>query len=470
MNKNNALKALIGIILSAGLLLVTPAGNVQAADFSHDSEVGADEMIADDVFLSGEYCQMNGSVDGNLIAGCQEIIVSGTVTGDVFLFAETINVENSTVINGNLFAFGANVTVDGTVDGSFASAAATIELGEHANVMRNVYFAGFQGKMDDGASVGMDLFGGANQIVINGDIVRDLTVGVNAFELRGNIGRNAKVELGTESADVSTYYSYTPGRQYFPASLPSGMRFYEGAKIGNDLTYQSTQNMGSQIEDYVGGTVVYQEIVESTETVSRTGVSRGLTQQNLVRTRVTQSFSRLITIYALGALAFWLFKKQSIEIRARGYAAPGKAFGWGFVAILVGLMGLILIPGTFILIGILLGVISLGGLLFAWYGVIGAALVLVFVLFLFVVFTLSKVVAAYTFGYWLMKDVFKAKTQNRWIDLLVGVLFYVILRAIPYVGWAIGLAASLYGTGTIFMRITNVDKKKVVEKVEAEQS
>jgi hypothetical protein len=133
-------------------------------------------------------------------------------------------------------------------------------------------------------------------------------------------------------------------------------------------------------------------------------------------------------------------------------------------------MGLILIPGTFILIGILLGVISLGGLLFAWYGVIGAALVLVFVLFLFVVFTLSKVVAAYTFGYWLMKDVFKAKTQNRWIDLLVGVLFYVILRAIPYVGWAIGLAASLYGTGTIFMRITKVDKKKVVEKVEAEQS
>jgi cell division protein FtsX len=120
-----------------------------------------------------------------------------------------------------------------------------------------------------------------------------------------------------------------------------------------------------------------------------------------------------------GSTAFWLFKKQSTAIRDTGYAYPLKAFGWGFLTILIGFMGILLVPITFIMLGILVGVVSLGGLLFTWYGVLGTIIVLAFVLFLFVVFTLSKVIAAYELGYWLMKDVFKSKTQSRWLDLLV---------------------------------------------------
>lgn len=467
MIKKISKKKIAGILLAVCLIALLPAGTVHAADFSQDGVVDAGEVIEDDVFLSSEQCEMNGTINGNLVATCQHITLNGAVTGDAFLFAETITVGDAAKVDGNLFAFGADVKIDGNISGSAVSAGQSVLLDDATVVGRNLYFAGYQGEITEGASIGMDVYGGANQIIMNGTVARDLTVGVNAFELRGNIGRDASIHLGTGNEDIDTSL-YSAGINYYPENLPAGMRFYEGASIGNNLTYTATENMDAQFQDYVQGKIVFDQITATDNNLSKTGTYTGKAwfNEDFSQFRVTSAFSRMISYFALGALAFWLAKKQVVRVRESGIAFPGKAFGWGFVAILVGMMSLILVPGTFILLGILLGVISLGGLLFAWYGVVGLIIALVFALFFLVAFTLSKVVAAYVFGSWLMQDVFKTKTQNRWIDLLVGVLFYVILRAIPFVGWVVGLAASLYGTGALFIAYSKVEKKKEKKAVE----
>ncbi|MGV8026701.1 MAG: hypothetical protein AB2L18_09110 [Anaerolineaceae bacterium] len=468
MIKKFSKKKVAGILLVMCLIALLPAGAVHAADFNHDGVVEAGEVIEDDVFLSSEQCEMNGTINGNLVATCQHITINGTVTGDAFLFAETITVGDAAKVDGNLFAFGANVKLDGNISGSAVSAGESILLDNNTVVGRNLYFAGYQGNISEGASIGMDVYGGANQIIMNGTVARDLTAGVNTFELRGSIGRNASIQLGTDSKNIDPSL-YSARMNYYPASLPAGLRFYEGASVGNNLTYEATENMDAQLQDYVQGTIVFNQITAANTTLAKTGTSpsRGAwLMSDFSHFRVASSFSKMISYFALGALAFWLAKKQVVRVRESGIAFPGKAFGWGFVAILVGMMSLILVPGTFILLGILLGVISLGGLLFTWYGVVGLMIALAFTLFFLVVFTLSKVVAAYVFGSWLMQDVFKTKTQNRWIDLLVGVLFYVILNAIPYVGWVVGLAASLYGTGTLLIAFTKIEKKKELKTVE----
>ncbi|MHB8806912.1 MAG: bactofilin family protein [Anaerolineaceae bacterium] len=466
MIKKLSKKKIAGIMLVVCLIALLPAGAVHAADFSHDGIVEAGDVIEDDVFLSSEQCEMNGTINGNLVATCQHITMNGTVTGDAFLFAETITVCDAAKVDGNLFAFGADVKIAGNVSGSAVSAGESVLLDDTAVVGRNLYFAGYQGKIEEGAAIGMDVYGGANQIIMNGTVARDLTAGVNAFELRGSIGRDASIQLGTGNENIDTSV-YSAGMNYYPESIPSGLRFYEGASVGNNLTYEATENMDAQLQDYVQGKIVFNQITAADNNLGRTGTYTGNAwlSDDFSHFRVASSFSRMISYFALGALAFWLAKKQVVRVRENGIAFPGKAFGWGFIVILVGMMSLILVPGTFILLGILLGVISLGGLLFTWYGVVGLIIALVFALFFLVVFTLSKVVAAYVFGSWLMQDVFKTKTQNRWIDLLIGVLFYVILRAIPFVGWAVGLAASLYGTGTLLIAFSRIEKKKETKVV-----
>jgi len=462
-------KKTAGILLLVGMLVLVPVSAVHAADFKHDGSVGSDEVIDDDVFLSGERCSMNGTVNGNLLAACQSINLNGTVSGDAMLFAEKVIVGKDAVISGNLFAFAASVDIDGTVSGSLASAASTILLDQDSTVARNAYLASYESKLESGSSVGMDLFAGAYQVIVNGDVARDLTVGANALELRGTVGRNALVELGSEDEDVSTYTASMPGTQYVTESIPAGLRIYDGAHIGNDLTYKSQQNVDAQVEPFVGGKVVFEQLSYPDAANNQHGIfsPRNWVVGDFSQFRLTSAFSRLITYFALGALAFWLFGKQATAVRDTGYAYPLKAFGWGFVTILIGFMGILLVPITFIMLGVLVGVISLGGLLFTWYGVLGTIIVLVFMLFFFVVFTLSKVIAAYELGYWLMKDVFKSKMYSRWLDLLVGVLIYVILCAIPYVGWVVGFAASLYGSGVLFIKFTNVEKRKQTEQIES---
>ncbi|NMB62919.1 MAG: polymer-forming cytoskeletal protein [Chloroflexi bacterium] len=462
-------KKIAGILLLVLLLTLVPVSAVHAADFNHGGSVGADEIVGDDVFLSGERCFMDGIVNGNLVAACQTINLNGTVSGDAMLFAEQVIVGKNTVVSGNLFAFAASVDINGTVSGSLASAASTILLDQDTAVARNAYLASYESKMETGSSVGMDLFAGAYQVIVNGNVARDLTVGANALELRGNVGRNAVVELGTGDEEVSAYSGYMPGMQYVTESIPAGLRIYDGAYIGNNLTYRTQLNMGSQFDQFVGGKVVFEQLTLPDTTSQQHGLfsRRNWVAGDFSQFRLTSTFSRLIAYFALGALAFWLFKKQSTAVRDTGYAYPLKAFGWGFLTILIGFMGILLVPLTFIMLGILIGVVSLGGLLFTWYGVLGTVIVLIFVLFFFIVFTLSKVIAAYELGYWLMKDVFKSRTQNNWLDLLVGVLIYIILRAIPYIGWLIGFAASLYGTGVLFIKLTNVEKRKETNKLEA---
>ena len=100
MIKKLSKKKIAGIMLVVCLIALLPAGAVHAADFSHDGIVEAGDVIEDDVFLSSEQCEMNGTINGNLVATCQHITMNGTVTGDAFLFAETITVGDAAKVDG----------------------------------------------------------------------------------------------------------------------------------------------------------------------------------------------------------------------------------------------------------------------------------------------------------------------------------------------------------------------------------
>ena len=158
-----------------------------------------------------------------------------------------------------------------------------------------------------------------------------------------------------------------------------------------------------------------------------------------------------IKLFALGALALWLLAKPFKKLADAAYAEPLKSIGWGFVLIAIGCLAVFIVPLAFVLVGILLGFLSLGSLLYFWFGIVGTVLLLAFMVFFFAVFTLSKILAAYLFGKWLMKGLFKQETEKPWLNLLLGVFLYVLIRAIPVVGWLAALTAALFGMGAFWL-------------------
>jgi len=451
-------------ILSLSMVLVLvfgTVGTVSAAEFPEGETIPAGETIDDDVFIGGEYVVVDGTINGMLFAGGTTITVNGYVTGDALLMGETILVSESAVIEGNLFIMGGDLTINGTVTGSVFGGSADMNIGPVAVVGRNFYFGGFNLITDVGSVVGKDLFMGGYQALISGSVDRDLTVGAAAIELDGIVGRNAKLDVGEvdESGRMTSSMYFNPYlNRYVDSIIDPGIRVSDQAQIGGKLTYTSSQNVNTAMDKVTSGIVVYQTPVPYEGRSNRYGYRGDVKEFDrrnfgsfLFGAAALNIARNFIKLMALGALALWLLSKPFQRLVNAAYAEPMKAIGWGFVLVAIGFLAIFIVPLVFVLVGILIGFISLASLLDFWFGLVGLTLLLAFMLFFFVVFTVSKILAAYMFGRWLLKGLFKMEEDKPWLNLLVGVFLYVMIRAIPFIGFLAGFTATLIGAGAFWL-------------------
>jgi hypothetical protein len=462
------LKAKWLLIVSLVFILVLSAvGTVSAAEFPKGETIPEDKTIDDDVFISGNNVVIDGTINGILFAGGETVTLNGVVNGDAVLVGETIIVSDSAVVDGNLAIAGADITMEGSVSGSVLGASAAMQLGEKADVGRNFYYGGFSLTTKAGSIVGKDLLSGNYQSLLSGAIARDLKIGAGAVELNGTVGRNAVLEVGDaqDPEESMAWMQFNPYlSQYVPVVVEPGIRVADSASIAGTMSYISTADQTKALQGITSGKVTYRTPVPM-ESTARFDYSADKVQPfdegypNVVwRMGVMNVARNLIKLMALGALTLWLLNKPFKKITDAAYKEPLKAMGWGFVVIAVGFLSSLVLPLVFIMVGVIIGFVSLGSLLYVWFGIIGVAYLLASMLFFFAIFTLSKVIAAYMFGKWIMQAVFKEKKEKVWLNLLIGVFLYVIIRAIPVVGWLAALAATLIGTGAFWLAIAN--KKK----------
>jgi hypothetical protein len=446
------------LVLSLLMIMALGAvGTVSAAEFPKGETIPAGETIDDDVFISGDNVVVDGTVNGNLFATGQTVTLNGWVSGDAVLMAERVVVSESAVVTGNLFIAGAGVEVNGQVNGSVFGGSASMLFGKNANAERNLYYGGYSLETDPGSRVGMDLYAAGYQMMLSGAIERDMGVAGAAVELNGLIGRNALIDVGqVQSTDPSTaWMQFNPSiSRYVSRTISPGIRFFENAQINGALTYTSSLQQIDGMDEAVGGSVVYQtpspdESMQPSGEVKpfRRGMPGGFLW-GMALLNMARTFIRLMV---LGALALWLLAGPFRKLADAAAADPLKALGWGFVILAVGFLAVLIVPLVFIMIGVILGFFSLGSLLYVWFGILGTTMLLAFMLFFFGVFTLSKILAAYLFGRWLMKALFRVEKENVWVSLLLGVFLYVFIRSLPVIGWLAGLAATLIGTGAFWL-------------------
>ncbi|MDQ3700322.1 MAG: polymer-forming cytoskeletal protein, partial [Chloroflexota bacterium] len=203
---------LVAVVLALAVALTgaaTPASALERR--SGDTiTVGANELIDDDLVVSG-----------------RSVRIDGRVRGDVYAFAQSITVGG--VIEGDLIAGGAQVVLLGQVQGDVRAAGATVHI--NGAVGRNVLSAAQLLQLGSGGRVGGNVIGAANSATLSGDIAGTLTGAGDTIELQGAIGRNA--ELGVESLTVGP-----------------------NARVGGSLTYHSEQEV-SVPSGTVAGIVQY---------------------------------------------------------------------------------------------------------------------------------------------------------------------------------------------------------------------
>ena len=440
---------LISIVLVLVLGVITPA---QAAITDDDGVIGEDEVIDDDIFLNAENVVVDGTVNGVLLAVGNTITINGTINSDVIALGNIIKISETALIEGNLLIGGQSIEVNGEVTGSIAGGSTSMVLGEGTSVGHNLYYGGFSLETETGTTITKSLYAGVYQSILNGKVNQDVHIGAGAVELGGAIGRNANFDVGEPAAGPMGPVFMPPGMPAFPEPIDPGLRISENATIGGTLTYTSPIEQSSAIEVEPEKGIVYQTpvVVEREEEIPPEPGLGSFLASNFIRSML-KFFRNLVTLLILGGLALWLLPALFINTADKVCAKPLPSAGYGILTIILGYAVAFLVAIVILFVGLFLTLVSLGGLSRTIFGVGFSGLALVFTIFSMLVGYGSKLIIAYLAGDWVMRKLSPQSSTKKIWALVIGVVIYAFLRAIPFLGFLIGLIATIIGMGAMWL-------------------
>lgn len=202
--------AILGLVVSIGVVLgMATVGQAKLSSSIQASDkvlVATDEVHQGSLYAAGEQIVVDGTVEGDLYCAGRELILNGTVEGDVLCAVQ------SAAINGD-------VGQDIRLAGQYANI--------NSEVAGSVTFFGQDIKLFSEGSIGGDLNGAAQHIMLSGPVERSVFIGGQKLTLQSAIGGN--VDAAIEQVDIMS-----------------------GASVAGDFNYHAERKLSID-ESVVGG-------------------------------------------------------------------------------------------------------------------------------------------------------------------------------------------------------------------------
>ncbi len=419
------------LLLSVGLL-VAPSARAFESRNGENIVIGPDEVIDDDLYVFAATLDMRGTVNGDLIFFGQSADIEGMVTGD-------------------LIAAGQHIAIPGAVNDDARVAAYAIEV--TGDLGDDLVAAGFSLVNVDGSSVGGDLVFIGYQALLAGQVGGTADVAGGAVDVEGTVDGNLNVDVGGvepgQGRAMPPGFPFVPGVPTVP-SVPPGLTIGDDATIGGDLNYTANQRVDIP-EDNVEGEVNFTRYVPEERPEKRAEPSMTV----VVLRWFWRQLRRLITLLLVGALMVWLVPDWTRRVEAIVRSQLWPSLGWGLVALVLFIVGIVILVIASVILVLILGIVTLGelaGLFVGLGGVLfGAATFSFSVLWSYV----TRVIVSLLLGH-LIFNLFGSRSREKlWWPMLVGVLIFLLITAIPFLGWLLAVLASLFGLGALWIWMQN---------------
>lgn len=384
--------------------------------------ISASQVIDEDLYLAGTEVIVEGTINGDLMAGGEIVIINGVVTGD-------------------LFVAGSSVTINGEVGDDVFAAAASVTLGPSARIADDVFTAGASVDMRAGSQVGGSVLVGAARGLIASAIAEDLKAGTNSLRLEGTVDGDATIYVDTSEDSYVPNFTYGGGRSIPMVSIPGGLTFGPEAKVAGVLEYTSPETVSIS-------SAVATEVRHTLPPMDEQ-IARDITSRNTTSNHIFDLIRNLVGLLFVGMLVAWLaprwIERPAEVIRTRLFPSLG-----------IGLVGVVAAPvifltalGVLILVAVLFGALSLPSLtgltLLTGMPLLGLA----FGAFVLVVSYLCQSIVAYLSGRWILSKVQPEWSGKLYLPLLIGLVVFALLFAIPILGGLLQFLVVLVGLGAI---------------------
>jgi cytoskeletal protein CcmA (bactofilin family) len=456
-------KQLLIAVPLAVAMLVTTTFRVYAHPIYYGDEVPAGTVIQSDVFLTGN-----------------NITIDGTVVGDVFALGNHIHINGT--VEGSLVAVAQTIRINGKVNGTTYAASIAFELGASSALDRNLYYGGLS-------------FATRKDTLINRDLAAFSLGGTMAGQINGNV--NAVIgpyEILKLIFDAFKVNVQLPGMIYDEPELPEATpENLPSEQPTLAPTFLPTSSSGSSSSTLTGFTLTNLQLITPTATsrailptlttnpqkqitvsapvimpTSKSPVVGSATQTGLMldwEMVADWCLGRLRSLLVLSVfclIAYW--SMPEIISRAAGMLRdkPLLSLGTGLIGTLVSfnaILAAILVAAIFTAIGFWLVFATVWELgIFIW--VLGLCLVILFIMMVcFLVFYTTKTIIALLISNLIFKKVNLKTAYARALALFLGLVIYVILAGLPYIGWVISLLATGFGFGAAWLNYRYQRKK-----------
>ena len=366
----------------------------------------------------------------SIAAGALVAVVPPEVLAADLRQGSDVTVGPGETINDDLYAGAGTISISGTVNGNAIAGGGTVSVS--GNVTGDLILGG--GTINVTGRVGGSIIAAGGNLTLNGPVAKDIVVTGGTIDIPSGatIGRDLVVAGGTTtvSAPIARRVRMSSGSVTLRNKVGGDVTGrvdrlkLDGAQVGGNLDYTSN----NAVELVNGGRV-------SGTTTRHTPTGRGGAGNAVVGW-----LQGLIGIFALGLLLILLLPGLSTRASDTEGAQPWASLGIGAaICIITPIVALIVF-----IVGIFIG---------GWW--LGLLLIPIWILALAVGYVVS--------GFLLGRLIFAQLGWSQYHDalkLLGGLLVLSIVAVIPVLGWLVGLAALLFGTGALALAVTGQARGK----------
>jgi cytoskeletal protein CcmA (bactofilin family) len=409
-------KELLKLWLLAGCVLVLLSSTpIEAAEFKTGKEVtiAKDEVIDDDLYMTGETMTVRGIVRGDVVASGKMVRIEGVVEGDVM-------------------AAGQAVVIDGQVRDDVRIAGMMLKLGEAARVGDDLFAAGFSFESEGGSQVAGRTSLTGYQALVAGRHQEDLVGALVGLQIEGQVDGNVQAAVESE-AGPAWWTQFMQSPVPLPAVDP-GLTLGSGARVGGDLSYKS--QAAAEIADsaLVTGETEH-EVAGAAETPE---VRPGQ--------RLAKVLRWFVALFLFGALLLRLVPDKVSGVATTVSERPAASLGWGIVTLLGFPVAMVLVLVVTLVLAMIFGFMTLGKMA-ALIVILGLLLEFLLAVKLWVaVAFLAPVVVSLAGGRLLMTRG-GAVEKSRYLSLLVGLALLALFGLVPFVGALVCWLVALIGLG-----------------------
>jgi hypothetical protein len=237
--------------------------------------------------------------------------------------------------------------------------------------------------------------------------------------------------------------------------MTGGLNIADDSRIAGKLTIISSAANLSALDNQPEGGVIVQTPVPSVDEDGNQQQwqddDHSFRPTHFAWRWLRNNLGRFMSLAMLGSLMLWLCRKPFIETVDLLRQQPWLSLGYGAASAFGGYFAAFVAAILILIATILIGIFSFSKLGSAAATLGFSGLGVVFTAFTLSVTYLSKLVIAFWLGCVILKPQDGENAGRAWLAALIGITLYVVARAIPVLGWFIGVTATFFGLGAIVM-------------------